>query len=186
MREYEEETFQRRSDSQFVSARTSMEEWYRATGLNSLNTSVAWGTANLAVYMPFINPQGAYFSTMALHNGAAANGNVSLGVYAPDSEGKPGTRLAVVTAAQSGLSVWQIFTLASTLYLPRGLYYLGCSLSSATGTCRQFANLTTNGHGHWLGSIFTEAAAHPLPATATPSAAGVATPAPEMALATTT
>lgn len=149
---------------------SNTENWYRQTGLAPILSSAVWTAANLAIYTPVILPKPCRPYSVEFWHGAAASGNYDLGIYAPDAEGKPETRLwssgskpMVVTESLSGQSP------PSTLWI-QGLVYLAMSLDNATGQVRRLAALTTNGLGVYGGSIFTETAAFPLPATATPSA----------------
>ena len=156
------------------------EEWRRATGIDPLVTSAVWASANQAVYTPIMVPEFARFASLFVYNGAVVNGNVDLGIYLPDSEGKPGARLGSTGAtAQAGTSVWQQIAISGGAKAThKGLLYLACSFSGVTAQVTRMAALTVDGKGPFMASIFTEAAAHPLPANATPNAAGVVAAAP--------
>lgn len=165
---------------------SSAEQWYRSTGEKSQNASVAWGTANLAVYMPIMIEQNHSLLTIAVHNGVTVSGNVAAAIYKPDAEGKPGALISAQYSAvpQSGTNLWQFidsrYGSAPVIQLVRGLYYLAISFTSATATVFAVETLTTNGKGPWMGSVFTQAGVGTsFPAIATPSAAPVACVLPE-------
>lgn len=157
------------------------EQWIRATGVAPLVDSAAWPTANLAVYAPIILPELVTGAWLAVYNGAVVSGNFDIGIYAADSEGKPGTKIVSTgSTAQAGTSQWQMVSINK--YLGRGLYFLGVVFDNTTAQVKRVAALTTDGKGPWLASVFTQAAAFPLPASATPSASGVAVPLPYAAI----
>lgn len=131
------------------------------TGGSSLATSTAWGTANLAWYLPFSLPWSYTVRRLFLLNGATASGNIDFGIYSVG-----GTKLGSTGVfAQTGTTVIQYASLASPLVLPAGNYFCGISLSSATGTVAMNINITAN-LGRLMG-LYQQATAHPLPSPAT-------------------
>lgn len=144
-----------------VAARESVGTRFR--NVLSAQGSVAWGTANLGIWVPFRIPTGNVFSSARawLLNGTTANGNVDIGIYDESF-----ARLASTGAvAQSGVGALQDLAALSASLAP-GRYYLAISLSSATGTV--FSTSVAAAYGAAAG-CFQQAAAHPLPATATPA-----------------
>lgn len=159
------------------------ENWFEETATPPLMSSGTWTTANLAVYCPIYLPKTLRLVTIACFNGAAVSGNIDLGLYVPDSEGKPGAKLVTMgLTAQAGTNVFQ----ASgpwTAYYAKGLMYVAMLMNNTTGAVIRLAALTTNGLGVAMGGIFTEAVgANPLPAVATPSATPVAVNVPILAV----
>ena len=140
--------------------------------------STAWGTANLALYAPVLVPRRIVVVKLALSNGGTADGNIDLGIY-----DESGTLLVSTGAvAQSGTDTEQVRDIADTTLGP-GVYYLGVSLSSAAGRTRAYP--TTAPIPAALG-LLMEAAAHPLPATATWVVANALVFYPSVAMLTTT
>lgn len=129
--------------------------------------SAVWPAANLAIYTPFVLPEPATLTALWLLNGATATGNVDIGVYNSSF-----TRLISSGAtAQSGTSAVQFFDVTDTL-LPRGVVYLGISLSSGTATTIRYG-AGIQGLCSALGMV-QQSTAHPLPSTATPATMGQA------------
>jgi hypothetical protein len=124
-------------------------------------TSTAWGTANLAWFLPFSLPWSYTVQRLFLANGATVNGNIDLGIYS-----LAGAKLASTGAvAQATVTEVQYVALGSPLVLAAGTYLFGISLSSATGTVSMSASVTPP-FGRIMG-MFQQATAHPLPTTAT-------------------
>lgn len=161
---------------------SNTENWWRQTGIATLLTSAVWSTANLAVYTPIVLRKPTKISSIEYFVGAAASGNYDVGVYLPDAEGKPGDRLwSSGSKVMAGTNVLIGQSPATPTWV-HGLVYLAMAIDNTTGEVRRLAALTTNGLGVFAGSIFTEAAAFPLPATATPNASPVAVNVPIMML----
>ena len=157
------------------------ENWFRQTGVSPILTAAAWSTANLAVYTPIILPKPTKIYALEYFI-ASASGNYDIGIYLPDSEGKPGDRLwASGSKAMAGADVLIGQSPASPVWA-HGLVYLALAVDNTTGQVRRLAALTTNGLGVYAGSIFTEASAFSLPASATPNASPVAVNVPIMML----
>lgn len=160
----------------------SAAQWYKKTGRPLINTSGAWGTANLAVYVPIYiedlrNWQygNSMTAEMCGYSGSTRAGTVQLGIYAPDSEGKPGTQLGTAAASAVAANGWfyRQVNLTNIDVTPRGLVYLALVCTDSTQTVYRMAQAGTTGFAQVAGGIFTQAAAAPLPATATPSASFV-------------
>lgn len=121
--------------------------------------SSAWGTANLALFMPFLLPTQETLYQLGWLNGATVSGNVDAGIYDRDFA-------KVVTTgstAQSGTSVGQLVDIADTV-LPPGLYYAAIAADNVIATLQQFTVLAALMRACGMGQM---AAAFPLPATLT-------------------
>ena len=122
--------------------------------------TTAWGTANLAIYIPFYSNTMWKFTTFSWRNGTTASGNIDCGLYTFD-----GVKLVSTgTVAQSGTSAIQNATVASTT-IGVGVFFLAMALSSATGTIYCVSEINAGlaiSHG-----IFNQGTAFNLPATAT-------------------
>jgi len=155
------------------------ENWYRETGVLTLWTGAAWSTANLAVYTPIYVPKPMSLTQLGVFHGGVVSGNIDVGIFLPDSEGKPGARLVSKgSTAQAGINSLVLHNTADVWV--DGLVYLACALDNNTGQLMRLVALAADGSGPNEGSIFTQAAAFPLPANATPNAAGVAANIPVM------
>lgn len=122
--------------------------------------SVAWPTANKAVYVPIVISRPILITNMWCTNGATANSNIDIGLY-----DKSGTRIINMGAtAQSGTLNTQIFNITDTLIGP-GDFYLGMSFSATTGTV--VASPTIGAAFLVMCSVMEQASAHALPANAT-------------------
>lgn len=156
---------------------TTAEWWLARSGKPLLFTQGAWASANQAVYVPIQVRGRMDVDHIGWVKGTTASGNYDVGVYAPDSEGKPGVRL-FSTGAQANSAFLnpevESVILGTPLTLVRGLYYLALAISNTTQTIVRAYAGTTAGGALIMGGVFTQAAALPLPATATPSAAFVA------------
>ena len=133
----------------------------------------AWGTANVAIHMPFIVRHSFPIKQLRLVNGAAVSGNLDLGVYDSDAEGLARTLLVSTgSTAQSGTTDVQLVNV-STNILSAGLYYMASVLDNGTGevfgpSLRLQTNLSSADSINTMDGVFQEASAFPLPATATP------------------
>lgn len=96
----------------------------------SLGTaSTAWGTANMAIYVPFTLTAPFTVAKLLAYNGTITGGNTDIGIYS-----ETGTEiLGIAAAAQAGTSVWQEFDVTDTTLAP-GLYYIGLLNTTTTGT----------------------------------------------------
>lgn len=155
-------------------------EVWRALGNVALMTSAVWSANNLAVYAPIYVRRPVKLSKVGIFNGAAASGNFDVGVYAPDAEGKPGARLwNAGSFGQAGVTQIQTRAIAGGLWIS-GLLYLAAVFDNTTAQVIRLV-ASASGSGFCLGSIFTQAAAFPLPANATPNAGIVAAAVPYLA-----
>lgn len=124
--------------------------------------STAWGTTNLAIYVPFSVAAPYLVRKCWWLNGTTANGNVDCGVYTWG-----GARLLSAGAtAQAGTSVVQSAAPSggSMLLMP-GSYFMALALSSATGTI--FARTLGSARAGAILGMAEQTTAEPLPATAT-------------------
>lgn len=163
---------------------TTTEWWLTRSGKPLLYTQAAWASANQAVYVPIQVRGRVDIDHIGWLVGTTQSGNYDLGIYAPDSEGKPGTRLFSTGSTANPSFVNPDFTfalLSTSLRLVRGLYYLALAISNTTQTVMRSVAGTTVGNAQIMGGVFTQASALPLPATATPSASFVACAVPILA-----
>lgn len=123
-------------------------------------TSNAWGTNNLALYIPVEIYYPVTIVKMSINNGSTVNGNIDLGIY--DVGGAK--LVSKGSTAQSGTSAIQTLDITDTLLLP-GLYYMGVAFSSTTGTCAGWNGLNTQIMQQ--AGIYQQASGFALPATAT-------------------
>ena len=129
-------------------------------------TSPAWGTANLAQFVPMQLPFRYPVRKMFTFNGSPVGGSVDLGIYSEDlvkvySSG---------TVTQAGTNTLQFVPAAGTIdvILDPGVYYFAMASTSTTGTVGAQA-LGTATRQRYLG-MFEQLTAFPLPAVATPAA----------------
>ena len=95
----------------------------------TMATSTAWGTANLALYIPVFLGTYATVYQMGVTNGTVVNGNFQLGVY-----NERGVQMCVTAStAQAGVSAIQKIDVTDTLLTP-GVYYLAIATNSTTAT----------------------------------------------------
>lgn len=132
---------------------------------NGTPSSAAWPAANRALYIPMALRSPYRIRRVWWVNGATANGNVDLGIYAWTATG--GDLLYSTGAvAQAGTDAPQYVT--KDLLLTPGEYYLALSLSSGTGTTHRLSSVSGNTM-RILGPL-QQATAHPLPSSMTPAA----------------
>lgn len=149
-------------------ALNNIEHYIRATGKSAALSSGAWSSANLAIYTPCYTRKGFAMRRIGAYHGSAVSGNKDIGIYLPDAEGKPGSRLYSLGSTAMATTNTFVSSSFSTVYIPPGIFYIAMALDNATGQVVRLAALTANGENYQT-SIFTEASAFPLPATATPS-----------------
>lgn len=161
---------------------TNMEHWWRVTAFTPGMTSAA-PTANQAVYTPIMVSRPTDVRKLLVFNGSAVAGNVDLGLYAIDSEGKPGARICSTGAiAQAGTDTFQKISPTLTGIKVSGTIYVASSFSSASARVRAILAGAIVGVELYLGGVFVQAAAHPLPSTATPVAASASVTIPILGL----
>jgi hypothetical protein len=127
-------------------------------------TSIAWPTANLAMFVPVALSEAITVVKMAWMNGATVSGNVDVGIY--DAAGN--RLVSIGSTAQAGVTNSQVVDVADTL-LSAGRYYLGLAMDNITGTMRMSAP-DTLGTVKAMG-VLQMAAAFPLPLAAVFAAA---------------
>lgn len=151
---------------------SNLEAFFRNTGIAPLGTSGAWSSANLAIYTPILVPSPCMADYIYLWHGATAADNYDVGIYAPDAEGKPGTRLVSLgSTAQVGINTFSANNIAD-VWLPEGLAYLACAFNGTTGTVKRVCQTGTALHNTAFTGMFHQVGAFPLPASATPVAVG--------------
>lgn len=127
------------------------------TGLQMAST--AWGTANLAIYVPIWIPFRYPVRNLFVYNFATLGGNHDVGIY-----NKDGVKyLSSGSVAQAGASALQF--MAVNIILEPGQYFLAMSSNSTTATYAAAVNGTAP-HLRYLG-LLQQATAFPLPANAT-------------------
>jgi hypothetical protein len=160
-------TFPRAADLNIQPVMNNIEHFIRATGKSPALSSGAWSSANMAIYTPCYSSRGWWAREIGAYHGSAVSGNKDLGIYLPDAEGKPGDalyRLGSTAMATTNTLVHH----SISVYVPPGIFYLAMALDNTTGQVIRLVTLAANGENYQT-SIFTEASAFPLPATATPS-----------------
>lgn len=121
-------------------------------------SSVAWPTANLALFYPFRITRRHNYVRALVANGTVVSGNIDIGVY-----NTAGTRLfSTGSTAHAGTSQMQSITIDWTL--DPGFYLLALACSNVTATF--IRNGPQSGLQHGSGSR-RMTSAFPLPATAT-------------------
>ena len=137
-----------------------------AAGAVAAPASAAWTSANRAYYIPFIITEVCTVKNMFWSNGTTPAGNADVGIYLDAGSG-PGAKVVTLGAtATSGATRTQAGNITDTTLMP-GRYYFGVS-QSASGDAMQ---ITVAGFDLAAVGVYIEAAAHPLPATATPTTA---------------
>ena len=131
--------------------------------------SQTW-TANLAIFVPVRLSQPRTYVKAWWVNGAAAAGNVDVGIYT--LSGTTLSRVVASTAeAQGTISTLQVAATFTTTTIGPGLYYLALSGTSSTGTfwraSLQGTQLTR------AAGVFTASTSSPLPSSATAAATAV-------------
>ena len=147
----------------------TLHQWSNAlqtfVGRNALTTSVtsvAWGTANKAFYVPITVLEKITIAKFYCTNGGTASGNFDIGLYDNANSKISSTG----STAQSGTNTVQSVSVAQFTIYP-GVYKLAMSMSSTTGT--QFMlNGLANASSTVQFDMAEEASALPLPSTATP------------------
>lgn len=144
---------------------------FRGAGTSvTVASSRGWPAANLALYFPVILTTTFTAKKLVRANGSTLTGNVDVGIYAAD-----GTRLVSAgSTAISGSSMPQEWDITDLVMAP-GLYYLAASASATTAHI--WGTVFEGGAAYKGAQAFAvrqEAAAHPLPATATMTAIATA------------
>jgi hypothetical protein len=121
--------------------------------------SAAWPTADLAIYSPVIVRSRSVVKQLWYFNGVTATGNYDIGLY--DAGGTALLRKG--STAKTTTSTEIVWDCTDTTIGP-GIYYLALVCSNATDT---FSVANPSAPALTAFGILTEAAALPLPATAT-------------------
>jgi hypothetical protein len=125
-------------------------------------TTAAWPAANRALYIPFKLPQTVLLGSVSFFTAASA-GNFDAAIY----DSACATQLVAQgsAAASTGKNTW---TLTTPYLLEAGTrYYLGLVCSSTSTTALRY--IGQSAQAQRLAGYAQEAAALPLPATATPA-----------------
>lgn len=130
----------------------------RGFGTTSV-ASTAWGTANMAIYVPIVLPVPVLVVKAWVANGATANGNVDVAAY--DAAGN--RLVSAGSTLQAGTGDLQEFNVTDTV-LPAGLIYIALASSSTTATFLIAVTTVPKATAH---GMYTQASAFALPATAT-------------------
>jgi hypothetical protein len=130
---------------------------YHTASLNN-----GWGTANLALYVPFVLRRKITVSKLFTANGTGVAGNIDIGIYSLD-----GTRITHTGAtAQAGTSAIQTINITPVTIGP-GQYYMALSSSSASSDFYGAGFSGTGAPSLQSMGIYQQTSAEPLPATAT-------------------
>jgi len=133
-----------------------------ATPLLSASSNT-WPTNNIATYVPFRLTSWATVYQLLFWVGATSAGNIDVGIY--DAQ-KNKIVSSGSTAMSATVNTVQELNVTDTVLSP-GNYLLAASCSTTSGTC--FAqSAVSDEFGLSSFSLFQEASALPLPATATP------------------
>lgn len=136
-------------------------------------TSRAWATANQVVYVPLYNESKPYNAYIAWYNGSTISGTLQAGLYAPDAFGRPGAAIyRSGYLAQAGTSTYQQagYTpgVVPPILIPQGLFYVALVFDNTTSTVLAQTNGGLDNRHTYMGCVFHEDDAIPLPDTANP------------------
>jgi hypothetical protein len=139
---------------------------YNVLGVFPFVGATVWGGVNEARYARAVGR--GTISALRIRV-TTQSGNISLGVYAPSGSGlnaKPGARKVTTGAIACPAAADQDIAITPTLVEPGDFFGMSCDNTTAAfiGTSALGATSVV------AGQLFMEAAAHPLPATATPTA----------------
>jgi hypothetical protein len=135
---------------------TLMDSWLPDYG--PVDSAAAWGTAGLAIYVPLRIPSRVVVLKLWCASGATAAGNVDMALY-----NAAGGLVVAATGTAKGGSMELVFDVTDTPVGP-GLYYVALSSDSTTAS---FVGYLPAAPLPLAYGVLTEAAAYPLPATAT-------------------
>src|SRR5262245_36344187 len=91
--------------------------------------SLAWSTANSAVYLPVILESAVLIKSLSLANGTVVSGNFDVGLYSADGK----RIMSTGSTAQAGTTNSQTVDTTDTPVGP-GLFYLACAIDNTTAT----------------------------------------------------
>ena len=123
-----------------------------------------WPSANRAIYVPFVAPESITVVKLFAGIGGVTSGNLDVGIY-----NQAGARqVSSGSTAMGPINTLQEFDVADTV-LAAGRYYLAMAVSNVTASIQRWAYPVVTGGIEWLQAlgVAQEAAALPLPATAT-------------------
>jgi hypothetical protein len=126
--------------------------------------SATWSGSGRAVYVPFRSDRSLVVTRMFWANGGTVTGNADVGIY----NGSLTRLVSSGSTAQSGATTLQYVDITDTVLTP-GSYYLAFVADGST-----FLRHNAAVRHYQSAGIVEEAAALPLPATATPTALTVA------------
>jgi hypothetical protein len=127
--------------------------------LTAFSSTVAWPTANLAIYVPVMVRQNATVKQLWYANNTTATGNFDIGLY--DAAGAALLRKGSTAKSTTGAEiVWD----CTDTVISSGLYYLALANDTNTDT---FFGITPAAPYLAAIGLYTEASAFALPATAT-------------------
>lgn len=127
---------------------------------NTIVGSVAWPTANLAIYIPFYIYTPRIITTISWINITAGTDSVDVGIY-----GQDGSKLVSSgSVLTSGSSAVQTADITDTTLNP-GFYYMAMAVNGTTATFR-FPSSITAPQAEAFG-IYEQTSAFNLPSTAT-------------------
>jgi hypothetical protein len=135
-----------------------------ATELSAASSAFAaagWPGANRALYIPVYLDQPITVAKLWTANGGTASGNVDIGIF----DASLARLVSSGSTAQAGTNVLQAFDIADTYLAGPALYYVGLSASAIAATFWRTDTGTIPKSKLW--GVAQEAAAFPLPATAT-------------------
>jgi len=120
----------------------------------------AWGTVNLANYIPLYLPVAFTFDAFITYNGATINGNLDIGVYDANDFS---LIVSLGSTAQAGsINARQEYAVTATTLSP-GAYFMGMASDSATGTYVKRGLATASRRNlHQIGGSY-QTSAFPLP-----------------------
>jgi len=133
--------------------------------LGSPPASAGFESSNRAAYFPILLPTTCVARRMWWANGATVNAtyHIDVGIYA-DAGYKPGARLVSTGQTDQGTASELQFVDITDLTLAPSLYWLAISSTSSSATIYRSSAVV----GLYRALRMQEAAANPLPATATP------------------
>lgn len=144
----------------------------RVLNATNVGSSAAWKAANEAVYLPVIIPEEVTIKTLKWRTGSVGGtGNFDIGLYSATAEGVPGTRLAALGSTAFPAANTEVSSDIADQTIGPGLFFIGLSVDNTTDTVRVAGTVNVQEELLRRIGLFAEAAALPLPATATPTVA---------------
>lgn len=137
----------------------TLSDWSIGNGYAQNMSSLAWPSANRAIFVPFRVPVPVTIDKLAMGTGTGTGGNYDQGIY--DEFGN--LVIATGSTARPGASQDSIVDIADTVLMP-GLYYLAMALDGTNTVQHVSMNLTAQTKLMGMRQMDT---AFPLPSTAT-------------------